>query len=137
MTGWCTFHLAGHWCGIELDRVREVGLSRPATRVPGAHEAVDGLVNLRGEIVAAISLRRRLHLPAADASGIHLVVSDGDGAASLVVDEMGDVVRSEDARPAPPHAAPAGLPRDALRGVYALPQGLLLALDVDHVLRLA
>jgi len=138
MSEWCTFSVAGHWCGVELSRVREVALARPVTRVPGAHDAVLGLLSLRGEILPAIDLRRRLGLPAAETGGVHVVVDDGDDAASLVVDDIGDVVTTDDARLQPaPHAALAAPAADAVRCAYAMEQGLLLALDTVALLRLS
>ncbi len=59
---------------------------------------IQGLINLRGQIVTAIDLRRRFEFPAR-AEGqlpMNVVVRSDDGAVSLLVDEIGDVVEIED-----------------------------------------
>lgn len=67
------------------------------TRVPLAPEVVEGMINLRGQIVVAIDLRRRLALSerAEGELPINVVVRTPDGAVSLLVDEIGDVIEVE------------------------------------------
>ena len=56
----CTFNLDRLWFGIPVERVQEVIASPAVTPVPLAPRAVTGLINLRGQIVTVIDLRRRL-----------------------------------------------------------------------------
>lgn len=53
-----------------------------------------GLINLRGQILTAIDLRRRLNSPErlGDQLPLNVVVRTAEGALSLLVDEIGDVV---------------------------------------------
>ncbi|HEY1190289.1 MAG TPA: chemotaxis protein CheW, partial [Gemmata sp.] len=90
----CTFSLAGYFFGVEVLKVREVTRAQPMTRVPLAHPVVRGLINLRGQIVTALDLRRRLELPErpADQEPVNVVLSTDDGAVSLLVDEIGDIL---------------------------------------------
>ena len=62
------------------------------------------MINLRGQIVTAIDLRRRLELEAAPPGTpvMNVVVRSGDGAVSLLVDEIGDVVEVEEDTFEPP-----------------------------------
>ena len=108
------------------------------TPVPLAPEMVAGLVNLRGQIVCAIDLRRRLQLPerAAEQIPMGVVVRTSRGTVSLLVDEIGDVIEvTEDAYENPPENL-RGVAREVIDGVYKLPEYLLLALDVDRVVSL-
>ena len=68
------------------------------THVPLAPAVVSGLINLRGQIVTAIDLRRRLELQVrpAELLPMNVVVRSNEGAVSLLVDEIGDVVEVED-----------------------------------------
>ena len=129
----CTFKAGGRWLGIEVGRVQEVLRARPTTPVPLAPPVVAGLVNLRGQIVTAVDLRRRLELADADAAPdpAQVVVRGVDGAVSLLVDEVGDVleVAEEDFEPPPPTLT--GAARELIGGAWKLPDRLLLALDVD------
>jgi purine-binding chemotaxis protein CheW len=129
----CTFHLAGHYFGVEVKRVQEVVRHQPTTRVPLAPAAVRGLINLRGQIVTAIDLRRRLDLPDRPVGEppVNVVVETGDGAVSLLVDEIGDVLDVPEAAFEPPPEALRGPARELIRGAYKLDGRLLLVLDTD------
>ena len=58
----CTFYLDKLLFGVELKGVQEVIRSLDMTKVPLAPAVVSGLINLRGQIVTAVDLRRRLEL---------------------------------------------------------------------------
>jgi purine-binding chemotaxis protein CheW len=61
-----TFVVNGYLFGVEVATVQEVIRCQSMTRVPLAPPAFGGLVNLRGQVIAAIDLRRRLRLPRPD-----------------------------------------------------------------------
>jgi purine-binding chemotaxis protein CheW len=129
----CTFALDGLYFGVEVRKVQEVIRYQEMTRVPLAPRVVRGLINLRGQIVTAIDLRRRLELPErpADRLPMNVVVRGDDGALSLLVDEIGDVVEvKEDAFERPPETL-SGVARDLIRGAYKLKDRLLLVLDTE------
>jgi len=132
----CTFRLGELSLGIEVGRVQEVLRYQQMTTVPMASSSIAGLINLRGQIVTAVDLRQRFGLPALTGGDgpMNVVVRvDGD-ISSLLVDEIGDVVEisADDLEPSPPTLrSPA---RDLVRGVYQLPNDLLLLLDVAQVL---
>ncbi len=93
----CTFYLDELLFGVDIKGVQEVIRSLDVTRVPLSSSAVSGLINLRGQIVTAVDLRRRLELPPArpGAFPMNIVVRSDDGPVSLLVDEIGDVVELE------------------------------------------
>jgi purine-binding chemotaxis protein CheW len=108
------------------------------TRVPLAASVVRGLINLRGQIVTAIDLRRRLELPDRDDNGenlpMNLVVRTDDGVVSLLVDEIGEVVEvDEDTFERPPPTL-VGVARELVRGVYKRNKSLLLVLDTARAI---
>ncbi len=135
-----TFFVADLFFGVDVLHVQEVLRSQPMTSVPQAPDVIEGLINLRGQIVTAIDMRRRLLLPArgADNPGsMNIVVRTVDGAVSLLVDEIGDVLGMDASayeRP-PDNLAPAA--RDLIRGVYKLKDRLLLVLDEERTVDLA
>ena len=57
-----TFYVGGLFCGIDAVQVQELTTRREMTPVPLAPAEIEGLINLRGESVTAIDLRRRLAL---------------------------------------------------------------------------
>lgn len=127
----CTFSLDQLFFGVEAHKVQEVIRYQEMTRVPQASRVVSGLINLRGQIVTAIDLRRRLALPDRPAGQLpmNVVVRTDDGAVSLLVDEIGDVQEVQDSLFEPP---PETLPEDLrglILGTYKLENRLLLVLD--------
>jgi purine-binding chemotaxis protein CheW len=129
-----TFFLNGLFLGVEVRKVQEVIRYQEMTRVPLAPSMIQGLINLRGQIVTAIDLRDRLAFPprAAGQLPMNVVVRSDDGAVSFLVDEIGDVVEIEDtARERPPETL-KGIARDLITSVYKLKERLLLVLDTER-----
>jgi purine-binding chemotaxis protein CheW len=135
----CTLHLAGHLFGVPVKQVQEVLSSQPMTRVPLAHPVIDGLINLRGQIVTAIDLRKRLDLGARgrEQQSMNVVVPAPGGVVSLLVDEIGDVVEVDETIYEAPPATLAGIAKDLIVGVYKLDDQLLLELDVDRAVSIS
>lgn len=128
---YCTFLLDGWYFGVEVQQVQEVIRYQEMTRVPLASPVVSGLINLRGRIVTAVDLRRRLALPArsADKLPMNVVVRTGDDAVSLLVDEIGDVIEvPAEAFEKPPETL-RGAARTLVEGAYKLENRLMLVLN--------
>ena len=119
-----------------MEKVQEILRFQEMTIVPLAPPVVSGLINLRGQIVTAINLRRRLDLKdcSTEQLPLNIIVRTSDETASLLVDEIGDVLEvSEEDFELPPDTL-TGRVRHLLRGAYKLQDQLLLFLDVDKVL---
>ena len=88
-----TFRVGELLLALDLAAVSEVLAPVPMTPVPQAAHAIRGLINLRGDLVTAVDLRRRFGMPeSADLSAAHHVVVDVRGEwISLMVDSIGDV----------------------------------------------
>lgn len=132
----CTFRLDGMPFGVEVHRVQEVLRHLAITRVPLASSVVAGLINLRGQIVTAIDLRRRLGLRERPdgAEPMNVVVRHADGIASLLVDEIGEVIEVDEASFEPAPSTLRGAVREMIPGVYKLDSQLLSLLDVERTL---
>lgn len=128
---YCTFYLDNLLFGIELRGVQEVIRYLEMTVVPLAPSVVSGLINLRGQIVTAIDLRRRLELDArsADMLPANVVVRSEDGAVSFLVDEIGDVVEVDEDTFEPPPETLQGTVRSVILGVHKLDNRLMHVLD--------
>jgi purine-binding chemotaxis protein CheW len=128
---YCTFFAGGMYFGIDVRLVQEVIRYQEMTTVPLARPDVGGLINLRGQIVTAIDLRRRLGMNdrPADRLPMNVVIRTDDAAVSLLVDEIGDVVAAEPDQYEPPPQTLSGIGRDVISGVYKLKDRLLLVLD--------
>ena len=129
----CTFFLDGLFFGVEVLKVQEVIRYQEMTRVPLAPDTIRGLINLRGQIVTAIDLRHRLELPPRPDGQLpmNVVIRSEDGAVSLFVDEIGDVVEIDDDTYEHPPETLKGVARELVQGVYKLKDRLLLILDTE------
>ena len=138
-TQYCTFQLGPLFLGIEVSQVQEVLRKQDMTRVPLAPRAVAGLINLRGQIVAAIELRESLQLEprSQDNPAMNVVVNTGDGAFSLLVDEVGDVVEVLPCDFEPTPETIVGPAVEMIDGVYKLQDRLLLVINVERTTALA
>lgn len=134
----CTFLLDGHLFGTPVPQVQEVIQYQTMTRVPLAPDVISGLINLRGQIVSAIDLRRRLALPdrPENVLPMNVVVRTNEGAVSLLVDEIGDVIEVEESMLESPPETLQGFVREVVRGVYKLSGRLLLAIDIEKIVDL-
>lgn len=133
----CTFYLDKMFFGVEVEKVQEVIRYQVMTRVPLAPPVVRGLMNLRGQIVTAIDLRRRLEL--ADwpegRQPMNVIIRAEDGPTSLLVDVIGDVLEVDDDTFEPPPETLQGVARELIRGAYKLKDHLLLALDTERAVQ--
>lgn len=134
--GFVTVFTAGQLFGLKLERVRDVFVPQALSAVPLAPPEVAGVLNLRGRIVTALDLRRRLGLPPRGDGKptVAVGIEDRGELYGLIADKVGDVMWL----PASQYeTAPANLdPRWAqvCAGVYRLDGRLLVVLDVDKIL---
>lgn len=133
MRQFCTFFMADQFYGLDVLCVQEIIRQQPMTRVPLAQAAISGLINLRGQIVTAIDMRRRLQMPErpAHVTPVNVVVQTGDGAVSLLVDEIGDVLEVDGRDFERPPETLQGASRELIEGVFKLPDRLLLILNPE------
>jgi purine-binding chemotaxis protein CheW len=138
-TQYCTFYVDDMLFGIDVERVQEVMRYHEMTRVPLAPREVEGLINLRGQIVTAIDLRRRLTVAdrPADRPPMNVVIDTADGPVSVLVDRIGEVIEvQQDTFEVPPDML-QGAARELILGAHKLPGRLLLVLDIDRAVELS
>ncbi len=133
---YCSFHLGDLFLGISVGTVQEVIRTQVMTPVPLADPCVSGLVNLRGQIVTALNLRRQFGLdPNYPKPPMNIVISNSDGAISLLVDEIGDVITvdAESFEEVPETLEPSY--KALLDGVFKLDGSLLLLLNLETAIQ--
>ncbi len=130
-----TLTIADQMFGIPVLQVQDVMGEQKMTRVPLAPREIAGSLNLRGRIVTAINMRRRMGLEdlAADQKYMNIVVDYKADLYSLMVDNVGEVVplSDNDFESNPPTLDP--LWRTLSLGIYRLDQKLLIILDVTKL----
>jgi purine-binding chemotaxis protein CheW len=135
----CTFYLDGAAYGVEVHKVQEVLRWQQTTPVPLAPPTIGGLLNLRGQIVTAIDLRHRLAMPPRPegCEPMNVVVRTAEGAVSLLVDEIGDVVEvGEESFELPPDTL-SEIAKQMTSGVYKLKDRLLLVLRMEKAVEVS
>lgn len=130
-----TVLVGGQLFGLPIEQVHDVFMPSAITPVPLAEPDIVGLLNLRGRVVTAVSLRQRLGLETRlrgqeMAIGIEL---DGESF-GLIVDGVSEVIalRRDTLDPPPVHLDARWA--QLARGVHRLPEGLLVVLDLNSVL---
>lgn len=124
--------------GLPISRVQDVFMPDRLTRVPLAAAEIAGVLNLRGRIVTAIDMRRRLGMQPAETGRMRMAVGTECNGESygLLIDSVGEVLRLADDTL---QTNPINLDRRLERvsaGVHRLDGQLLVVLDVDRVLDL-
>lgn len=138
----CTFFVNGSYFGVEVQHVQEVASYKQITHVPLAPPDICGLINLRGQIITAIDLRRRFELSESPARSLpsdeqlpfNVVVRDGSELVSLLVDEIEDILELTQDNFEPPPRTLKERVRQLLQGAYKLKDKLLLILDIEKIL---
>jgi purine-binding chemotaxis protein CheW len=133
---YCTFYLGDQFFGVEVEKVQEVFRYQEMTQIPLSSSVVRGLINLRGQIITAIDLRRRLgmnDLPE-DEKPMNVVIRTNDDVVSLLVDRIGDVLQVSLDNFEPTPDTISGITRELVRGVYKLKGQLLLIIDTEKTI---
>jgi purine-binding chemotaxis protein CheW len=122
--------------GIPVQRVREIIRVPPITRVPNGPEFLEGVINLRGQVIPVMDLRKHLGIPFGDETkASRVVVSElGHHTVGLMVDGVSQVVMVATGDIEPPPALVAGVADGQVCGVARLGDRLVLFLDPDRVL---
>lgn len=134
---YATFYLDREYLGVDVLRVQEVLRKQVMTPIPQAPDDIAGLINLRGQIVMAIDLRRRLGMPYLDPDrdSMNVIIRGDEGPISLLVDDIGDVVEVPADSLEPRPVTMGGSAAIFVRGIHKLPNNLLSVLDVDQLSR--
>ncbi len=126
--------------GIPILQVQDVLGQLTVTKIPLAPPEVAGSLNLRGRIVTAIDVRKKLNIEDLQESGLSapkmsVVVEHEAQLYSLIIDSVGDVMtlRDDDLEANPPTLDASW--RDISAGIFRLDKELLVVLDVPKLLQ--
>jgi purine-binding chemotaxis protein CheW len=133
-----TLMVADQLFGVPIHSVQDVLGPQRINRIPLAPVEVAGSLNLRGRIVTAIDLRRRMGLPerACDQSGMSVVVDHNGELYSLIMDSAGEVMSLPASAFEPNPATLDPLWQDVTSGIYQLDGRLLVILEIERLLDL-
>lgn len=133
---WVTFRLADEVYGINVMQVQEVLRITDVAPVPGAPHFVLGIINLRGNVVTVLDMRKLLNLmpgEITDQSRI-MVIESGKVTVGLLVDSVAEVVNINASQIDP---APNVGNDDSSRyimGVHSTDQQILILIDLNQLI---
>lgn len=131
-----SFSIADEEFGISILEVQEIIRVVEITTLPQGPSFVEGVINLRGQIVPVVDLRRRFSLPAIekDNNTRIIVVELADKTVGFLVDRVQEVIRIETAVIEPPPDLATSIDAQYITGVAKLEDRLLILLDLSQVL---
>jgi len=131
-----TFQISEELYGVDIMDVKEIVRVQDIRAIPNAPVYVEGLFNLRGEIVPIISLHKRFHLKKAQIgddeellSGFIIIDIDGMKL-GVIIDKIERVVSIEASDIQPPPQMLAGIGAEYIQGVVNRDSGYLIILDI-------
>ncbi len=132
------FTIGAEQFGVDILMVQEIIRAAPITVVPNSPDFVEGVINLRGNIIPVIELRKRLNLYTGeiDQSDTWILILDIAGRITgFIVDSVTEVLKIlESSIEPPPEIIVAGLESQYIRGVCEIADKLLILLDFNRIL---
>jgi purine-binding chemotaxis protein CheW len=128
-----SFMLAGKEYAVDIAAISEIIYHRPVTPLPEAPQFIEGVIDLRGEIIPVMDLRKRLHFEAGGQPEHILVVRRGAALRGVIVDHVIEVLQLEPGALQRPQEAIEGAARDYILGVSRAHDRLVLVLALDEL----
>ncbi len=131
-----TIVIAGQRFGIPVLQVQDVLRELKVTKIPLAPPEIAGSLNLRGRIVTAIDVRKRLGLPPKNVNqnSMSVVVEHTNELFSLIIDEVGDVLSLQASLIEKTPSTIDSTWKEISTGVCQLKEELLIIMDVSKLL---
>lgn len=135
------FALADEWYGVRIGDVREICNEYRVTPVPCAPESIQGVINLRGEIISVMDLRTLLRLPppeeieeTEEQTALIIVEEESGIVTALVVDQIGDIIEVAEESMDPPLSTADKSQAEYVTGSVYVEGKLVALLSMERVL---
>lgn len=130
------FRLGNEEYGVPITQVKEINRLTTATKVPKSPVFIEGIINLRGQIIPIIDMKKRFDLPIIEYTGEArvIVIQVGRQTFGIEVDAVSEVLRinTENIEQAP--SIVSGIDARYITGVAKVGERLLILLDLDKLL---
>ena len=132
------FKLEGESYGIPIEYVKTIEKMTEMTRVPNAPEYVEGVINLRGEVVPIINMRKRFNLPASDSAeeARTIIMEMEEVSVGMIVDSSSEVLSIEDSAIDQTISLDAAVQDEHIRGIGKIDERMIILLNLYKVLQL-
>ncbi len=132
-----TFMLAGETYALEITQIETIINLTNITRVPKAPSHIDGVINLRGEIIPVINTRRRLKLSEGEKSPLNQIIilsfEEEKVKAGFLVDSVKEVIRMPETSIEPPTRVSESVDIEYLRGVGKIDNSIIILLNAHRI----
>lgn len=130
------FKLGDEEYGVDIIKVKEISEFKKSTKVPNVPYFIDGIINLRGEIIPIINLNKRFNIDnkGVDSDTRIIVINLNDKNVGFIVDEASQVLRIEDKDIDPAPEIIAGVDRQYINGVGKIDDKIVILLDLEKIL---
>ena len=130
------FQLDDEEYGIDILKVQEINRITEITKIPQSPDFVEGVINLRGNVIPIIDLRKRFNMPHKEYDKqTRIVVGEiGDRTVGFIVDAVSEVIRLPENTIEPPPNITSDDRTDYILGVGKLDDRLLMLLDIEKIL---
>lgn len=122
--------------GVPITQVQEINRLTSPTKLPQVPDFVEGIINLRGNVIPIIDLKKRFNLATTEYTDDTriIVVEIETQTVGIIVDEVAEVLRLPVASIEPPPALVGGITSEYLTGVGKLDDRLIIMLDMTRIL---
>ena len=131
-----TFEIDGEDFGVSISDIKEIISICPITLVPETPEYVEGIINLRGDIIPVIEVRKRFGKPTKeyDNHTCIVVVEHNQFTSGLIVDSVKEVMFIDSTNVLPPPSAKLNHHNQFVRNIGRVADGVKLLLDLEKFL---
>lgn len=134
-----TFQLGKEHYGIDIMDVREIYSQQDVRGIPNAPAYVEGIFNLRGDIIPVINLHKRFHIEKAELTEDEMLLSGfiiiniNNMQLGIIIDKVQRVVTIEKGAVQPPPQMISGIGAEYIQGVVHEDDGYLIILDIRRL----
>jgi purine-binding chemotaxis protein CheW len=131
-----TFGLGTEEFGVDIMRVQEIIRIPPITRVPKAPSYVEGVINLRGNVIPVVSLRNRFSMERVEETDLSriIILQVQSRVFGIRVDAVTEVLRLDEEAIEPPPPVALGMDSHFIRGVGKIEERLLILLNLENIM---
>ena len=122
--------------GVEISHVQEITEYKTVTNVPNTPSFIEGIINLRGNIVPIVSIKKRFELSQEEASTDHrvIIINLGSKQVGFIVDDASQVLTMNENQIENPPDLITGIDRDYIIGIGKVAEKIIILLDLEKIL---
>lgn len=128
-----TFYINQFLFGIPAEKIVEITRNLEITQVPLSENYILGIANLRGRIITAIDLAKKINIPTRKSPNLNIIVEYEDELVAFVVEKVGDVLQIPVSKLETPPEKIEGINKEYIEKVYQLEDKILLLLDIEKL----